>query len=331
MQLVQQNRREFVAALVGAALARPIVARAQPTEQLARIGFLGAVAAGEYGNLLDALRQGLRDLGYAEGKNIVIEYRWADGKYERLPELAAELVRLDVSVIVTHGTPGSLAAKQATTTVPIVMAISGDAVATGLVKSIQRPGGNITGSTFYFPELNAKRVELLKEAIPLIRRVGALVNPENSAYIPALTAMEATAKSLQMEIYPFAVSEPGQLASAFSMMAERQIEAVAVVDDRVLIVNGQSIAKLANSRGLPVIGGTEIIEGGGLMAYAVDFAPMYRRAAGFVDKILKGARPADLPVEQATKFELMVNLKTAKALGITIPVSILLRADVVIE
>jgi putative ABC transport system substrate-binding protein len=325
------RRREFVFTLGGAAAAWPFAARAQQPTKVSTIGFLGTVAAGEYGNLLDALRQGLRDLGYVEGKNIVIEYPWAEGKYDRLPELAAELVRLGVSIIVTHGTPGSLAAKRATATIPIVMAITGDAVATGLVQSIARPGANITGSTFFFPELNAKRLELLKEAIPHIRRVGVLVNPDNSAHAPALTAMEAAAKSLQVEIHPFAVREPGQLAGAFSAMAERRMEAVEVVDDRMLYASGTTIANLAITHGLPVIGSRDIIDGGGLMAYAVDFAPMYRRAASFVDKILKGATPAELPIEQATKFEFVVNLKTAMALGIVIPLSILLRADEVIE
>ena len=206
------------------------------------------------------------------------------GQYDRLPELAAELVRLEVSAIVTHGTPGSLAAKRATTTIPIVMAISGDAVATGLVQSIARPGENITGSTFFFPELNAKRLDLLKEAVPRIRRVGVLVNPDNPSYLPALKAMEAAAKSLQLEIHPFEVKEPAQFTGAFSVMAERRMDAVAVVDDRMLIAGGTTIANLAVARGLPVIGGRDIIAGGGLMAYAVDFAPMYRRAATFVDK-----------------------------------------------
>ena len=324
------RRREFIT-LLGGAAAAPLAARAQQPAKVPTIGFLGAVAAGEYGNLLDALRQGLRDLGYVEGKNIVIEYRWAEGKYDRLPELAAELVRLGVNIIVTHGTPGSLAAKRATATIPIVMAIGGDAVATGLVQSIARPGGNITGSTFFFPELNVKRLELLKEAIPHIHRVGVLVNPDNSAHAPALTAMEAAAKSLQVEIHPFAVREPGHLAAAFSAMTERRMEAVEVVDDRFLIASGTTIANLAITHRLPVIGGREIIEGDGLMAYGVDFAPMYRRAASFVDKILKGATPAELPVEQAAKFEFVVNLKTAKALGIVIPLSILLRADEVME
>jgi putative tryptophan/tyrosine transport system substrate-binding protein len=317
--------------LGGAAVTWPIGVRAQPPPQVFRIGFLGAVRSDEYGNLLDTFRQSLRDLGYVEGKNLVIEYRWAEGKYEHLPELAADLVRVGVSVIVTHGTPGSLAAKRATRAVPIVMAISGDAVATGLVQSITRPGENITGSTFFFPELNAKRLEFLKEAMPRIRRVAVLVNPDNSAHIPAIEVMKGTARSLQLEIHPFSTKYPSELAAVFADMALRRMEAVEVVDDRMLIVNGPTIAKLAISHNLPVIAGREIIEDGGLMAYAVDFAPMYHRAANFVDKILKGARPGDLPVEQATKFELVVNLKTAKALGINIPLSILLRADEVIE
>ncbi|HEU4350392.1 MAG TPA: ABC transporter substrate-binding protein [Burkholderiales bacterium] len=325
------KRRQFVTLIGSAAVAWPIVARAEQPAKVTRIGFLGAVSAEDLRIHLDALREGLRDLGHVEGKNLIIEYRWAEGKYDRLPKLAAELVRLDVSIIVTHGTPGSLAAKRATATVPIVMAISGDAVATGLIQSIARPGGNVTGSTFFFPELNAKRVDLLKEAIPPIRLIGVLVNPNNASHVPALRAMEATARSLQLEIHPFPAKEPGQFAGAFSAMVERRVEAVAVVDDRMLIAGGRTIAKLAMTRRLPIIGGRELIEGDGLMAYGVDFVPMYRRAATFVDKILKGAKPADLPVEQAAKFELVVNLRAARALGINMPLSILLRADQVIE
>jgi putative ABC transport system substrate-binding protein len=330
MRFHQVRRREFLTVLFGI-VAWPLPARAQEPEKVARIGFLGAISAGDLGKHLDALRQGLRDLGYAEGKDIVIEYRWAEGKYEHLPELAAELVRLDVRVIVTHGTPGSLAAKRATTTVPIVMAI-GDAVATGLVQSIARPGANVTGSTFFFPELNAKRLELIKEAVPHIRRVGVLLNPDNLSHAPALKAMEEAAKSLRLEIHPFAVTDPGQFASAFSTMIEKQMEAVEVVDDRMLYANGKTIANLAISKRLPIIGGRDLMEGDGLMiAYGVDFIPMYRRAATFVDKILKGAKPADLPIEQATKFELVINLKAAKALGLIIPLTLLARADEVIE
>jgi putative ABC transport system substrate-binding protein len=328
---IHLRRREFIFRLGGAAAAWPLAARAQEPTKVARIGFLGATSAGDLEKHLDALRKGLRDLGYIEGKDIVIEYRWAEGKYERLPELAAELLRLDASVIVTHGTPGSLAAKRATTTVPIVMAITGDAVAIGLVERIARPGTNITGSTFFFPELNAKRLELIKEAVPRIRRVGILLNSDNLSHVPALTAMEAAAKSLRLEVHPFAVTEPGQLANAFSAMVAKEIEAVGVVDDRILIANGTTIANLAIAKRLPVIGGREFMEGGGLIAYDVDFVPMYRRAATFVDKILKGAKPADLPIEQATKFDLVINLKTAQALGLEVPPTLLARADEVIE
>jgi putative tryptophan/tyrosine transport system substrate-binding protein len=330
MRFHQVRRREFLAVLFGL-VAWPLPARAQEPEKVARIGFLGAISAGDLAQHLDALLQGLRDLGYAEGKDIVIEYRWAEGKYEHLPELAAELVRLDVRVIVTHGTPGSLAAKRATTTVPIVMAITGDAVATGLVQSIARPGANITGSTFFFPELNAKRLELIKEAVPHIRRVGVLLNPDNLSHAPALKAMEEAAKSLRLEIHPFAVTDPGQFDSAFLAMIEKQMEAIEVVDDRMLYANGKTIANLAISKRLPVIGGRDLMEGDGLIAYGVDFIPMYRRAATFVDKILKGAKPADLPIEQATKFELVINLKAAKALGLIIPPTLLVRADEIIE
>jgi putative ABC transport system substrate-binding protein len=319
-------------ALIGGAVVWPLVADAQqPADEVHRIGLLGAVTAASYASQLEALRQGLRELGYVEGQNVVIEYRWAEGKYDRLPELAAELVRLKVNLIVTHGTPGSRAAKEATTTIPIVMAPSGDAVASGLVQSIARPGGNITGLTTFFPELNAKRLELVKEAVPLISRVGILLNADNPAKEPVLRAMEVTARSLKLELHQFEVRGPNDFVSAFSAMAERRVEAVEVIDDAMLIANAPRIADIAKKTSLPAIGFKEFVEGGGLMAYAVNYPVIWRRAATFVDKILKGANPADLPVEQATKFELIVNLKTARALGIDIPPSILLRADEVIE
>jgi putative ABC transport system substrate-binding protein len=322
----------FIVALILGLFAVPLAAGAQQrADKVHRIGFLGAVTAASYASQVEALRQGLRDLGYVEGQNLLIEYRWAEGQYDRLPELAAELVRLNVSLIVTHGTPGSRAAKQATATVPIVMTVSGDAVATGLVQSIARPGANITGLTYFFPELNAKRLELLKEAVAHIGRVGVLLNPDNPANGPVLKAMESAAGSLRLELHQFEVSGPDEFASAFSAMAERRVEAVEIIDDAMLIANAPRIADFATKSRLPAIGFREFVEGGGLMAYAVDFPAIWRRAAIFVDKILKGAKPADLPVEQATKFELVVNLKTAKALGITIPPSILARADEVIE
>jgi putative ABC transport system substrate-binding protein len=326
------RRREFIALVGGAAVAWPLAANAQqPADKVHRIGFLGSVTAAGYARQLEALRQGLRDLGYVEGHNIVIESRWAEGNYQRLPELAAELVRLKVNLIVTHGTPGSRAAKEATSTVPIVMAVSGDAVATGLVQSIARPGGNITGLTFFFPELNAKRLELVKEAVPRISRVGVMLNPGNPANGPVLKVMESAAGSLKLELHRFEVRGADEFENAFSAMAERGVEAVEIIDDAMLIANAPRIADFATKSRLPAIGFKEFVEGGGLMAYAVDFPVIWRRAAIFVDKILKGANPADLPVEPATKFELIINLKTAKALGLTIPPSILARADEVIE
>jgi putative ABC transport system substrate-binding protein len=322
----------LIVTLVFALIAVPLAADAQqPADKVHRIGFLGSATSAGYARQLEALRQGLRDLGYVEGKNFVIDYRWAEGKYDRLPELAAELVRLKVDLIVTHGTPGSRAAKQATSTIPIVMAVSGDAVATGLVQSIARPGENITGATFFYPELNAKRLELVKEAVPHINRVGVLLNPDNPASLLAFKAMEVAARSLKLELHRFPVRGADEFENAFSAMAERQVEAVQIVEEPVPIANAARIANLAMKSRLPAIGFKEFVESGGLMAYAVDFRDMFRRAAIFVDKILKGAKPADLPVEQATKFELVINLKTAKALGITIPPSILARADEVIE
>jgi ABC-type uncharacterized transport system substrate-binding protein len=316
-----------IALIISIVVAASVPANAQePVNKVHRIGFLGAVTAAGYAGQLEALRQGLNDLGYMEGKNLVIEYRWAEGKYDRLPELAAELVRLDVSLIITHGAPGSRAAKQVTTAVPIVMAVSGDAVATGLVHSIARPGGNITGSTFFFPELNAKRLEIIKEVVPSIRRMGILLNPDNPGHVAAFEAMDGGARSLKLELHRFE-----EIANAFSVMSEKQVEAVTLIDDGMLIANAPRIADLATITKLPAIGFKEFVESGGLMAYTVDFRDMFRRAASFVDKILKGAKPADLPVEQATKFELVINLKTAKALGITIPPTLLARADEVIE
>jgi putative tryptophan/tyrosine transport system substrate-binding protein len=307
----------------------PLAANAQlPADKVHRIGLLGSVTAAGYARQLEALRQGLRELGYVEGKNLVIEYRWAEGKYDRLVELAAELVRLKVNLIITHGTPGSRAAKEATSTIPIVIAATGDA--TGLVQSLARPGGNITGQTTFFRELNAKRLELLKEAVPHISRVGVLLNP-NPAILLGFKAMEVAATSLKLELHRFEVRGPDEFASAFSAMAERRVEAVEIMEDAMLFANASRIADLATKSRLPAIGFKEFVEGGGLMAYAVDHLALWRRAAIFVDKILKGANPADLPVEQATKFELVINLKTANALGITIPPHLLARADEVIE
>ncbi len=280
---------------------------------------------------MDALRAGLRDAGYVEGKNIVIEFRWAEGKYDRLPELAAELVRLKVDVIVTHATVGTRAAKQATTTIPIVMAASGDPVAAGLVASLARPSGNITGSAFFNLELGAKRLELLKEFFPRTKRVAVLVHLDSSTNGLQLDAMGPIAKLLKVELLKFAVRAPSEIESAFTAMVKKRVDAVVINEEPMLIANAKGIADLAAKQRLPSIGFKEIAEAGGLMAYGVNILEMYRRAAVFIDKILKGAKPGDLPIEQATRFELAINRKTAKALGVIIPQLFLQRADRVIE
>jgi len=309
----------------------PLAGEAQQTGKVHRIGFLGQTSASAQAIGVEALRAGLRDFGYVEGKNIVIEFRWAEGKYDRLPDLAAELVRLKVDVLVTGGTAGISAVKHATTTIPVVMTSSGDAVASGLVASLARPGGNITGSTFFVPELMAKRVELLKEALPRTRRVAALVNADDPSHVPVLKAMETTARSLTVELQKFAVRGPHDFEGAFSAMAKSRVDAVVVQEDSLLTANNKGITDLAVTKRLLSAGSTRFAEFGGQIGYGPSGRDMARRAAYFVDKILKGANPADLPVERPTKFELVVNLKAAKALGLTIPQTLLLRADQVIE
>jgi putative ABC transport system substrate-binding protein len=319
-------------ALAAVAFGAPLAAFAQQKGKVWRIGFLGATSASGLAGRVEALRAGLRDLGYVEGKNIVIEYRWAEDKYDRLPELAADLVHLKVDVIVTHGNSGIIAAKNATSTLPIVMAASPDPVAMGLVASLARPGGNVTGMSGIAPETIAKRLELLVDAFPRTKQVAVLFHPDNPGYIRLVVpAMEVAAKSLKLELQQFAVRGPGDLDNAFAAMAKIRVDAVVTTDDPVLVANFGAIAKLAAKMRLPSIGLPEFAEAGGLMAYGADRLELFRRAAYFVDRILKGAKPADLPVEQATRFETVVNLKTAKALGITIPQSFLLRTDRVIE
>ena len=326
------NRRKLLVALGAGALAAPLTSFAQQKGKVWRIGFLGAASASGFASGVEALRAGLRDLGYVEGKNLVIEFRSAEGYYERLLQLAAELVRLKVDVIVTHGAPGILAAKSATTTIPIVMASGGDPVAIGLIASLARPGGNVTGMTGINPETAAKRLELLKDAFPRTRQVAVLLNPDNPiAMRVTFPAMEAAAKSLKLELQQFPVRGPGDIDSAFAAMAKRRVDAVVSTDDGVLVANFGAIAKLAAKMRLPSIGLPEFAEAGGLMAYGADRRELFRRAAYFVDRILKGAKPADLPVEQATRFETVLNQKTAKALGIQFPQAVLARADRVIE
>ena len=327
--MIDMKRREFITLLGGTAVAWPLAARAQQGK-VARIGFLGATSAsGE--SRVEAFRLGLRDLGYVDGKNIVIEFRWAEQKYDRLPELAAELLRLNVDVLVTYGTPGTLVAKRATTTIPIVMVHSGDAVAAGIVASLARPGGNLTGMTYFLPELMAKRIEMLKEVIPRISQVAIPVKPDNPFFDTALRALAIPAKSLNIRLQQFEVRGPNDFTDAFAAMAKSGVDAVVILEDAVFVSNARAVADLAAMQRLPSAGFNELAEAGGLIGYGVNFLEMYRRAAIFVDKALKGAKPADIPVEQATKFELVINLKSARALGLDIPPTLLARADEVIE
>jgi putative ABC transport system substrate-binding protein len=325
------KRRELIRLLGSAAATWPLAARALQPTKVARIGFLGSTFASPWASRVEAFRAGLRNLGYVEGKNIVIEFRWAEEKYDRLADLAAELVRLKVDVIVTYGTPGSLVAKRATTAVPIVMVHSGDAVAAGIVASLARPGGNLTGMTYFLPELVAKRIEMLKEVVPSISHVAIPVKPDNAFFGTALRALEAPAKFLNVKVQQFDVRRANDFADAFAAMAKNGVDAVVILEDAVFVSNARSIADLAAQQRLPSGGFNEFAKAGGLIGYAVDFIEMYRRAAVFVDKILKGVKPADIPVEQATKFEIVVNLKTARALGLDVPPTLLVRADEVIE
>ena len=324
------TRRNVLIVLGAGALSAVWPAYAQQKGKIWRVGFLGTVSAASFGfpDRIEALRVGLRELGYVEGKNLALEFRWAENKHERLPELAAELVRLKVDVIVTHGT-GTGVAKNVTTTIPIVMALSGDPVATGLVASLARPGGNVTGMTGINPEVAAKRLELVMDAFPRTRNVAVLMNADSPK--STFQAMEVAAASLKLNLHPFEVRRPGDLDSAFAAMAKKRVDAIVTIDDGMLTANSGAIAKLAAKMRVPAVGLTEFAEAGGLMAYGPNRRDMFRRSAYFVDRILKGAKPADLPVEQATRFETVLNLKTAKALGLQFPQSVLARADTVIE
>jgi putative ABC transport system substrate-binding protein len=314
-------------------LAAPLVAEAQ--QKIPRIGFLG-LNPGANPHLIEAFRQGLRDLGYVEGRNVVIEYRSAEGKLERLPALAAELVALKVDVLVTGGgTPTALAAKQATKTLPIVFTSAADPVTDGLVTSLARPGGNITGSSNFTPELVGKCLEHLKQAVPGASRAAVLWQPRASAERTdrdMLKAADVAARALGVRLQFAEAREPADIDKAFSDMTRARADALTVWGNAMLVGERRRLVNLAAKHRLPAVYSLrEFVDAGGLMAYGPELADLFRRAATYVNKILKGAKPADLPVEQPTKFELVINLKTAKALGLTIPPSLLGRADAVIQ
>jgi putative ABC transport system substrate-binding protein len=313
-------------------LAVPLGAPAQQPGKLYRIGMLETIAASLNSVNLQAFHQELKVLGYVEGQNLAVDYRSADGRAERFPELAAELVRLRVDLIVTRGTPAAIAAKKATGTIPIVMAASGDPIGTGLVPSLARPGGNVTGLSSLTPEMAGKRLELLRAAFPTFSRVALLWNPSNPAATNAWREAEAAARALGVMQSSLEVRKTADIGPAFEAARKEGANVLVVVQDALTQNHHRQIVDLAKRHRLPdVYASREFVEAGGLMSYGPSYPDLYRRAAIYIDKIFKGVRPGDLPVEQPTKFELAINLKTAKALGLTIPPSVLLRADSVIE
>jgi putative ABC transport system substrate-binding protein len=325
------RRRAFLAGLggVGIALrARPAGAR---TGGPRRIGVLIPAERKGYEKRLDAFRGGLRELGYVEGKNIAFEYRSSEGRYERLTGLAAELSALPVDIIVTSGTPAAQAAKRATTTIPIVVAAIADPVVTGIVPNLARPGGNLTGLMFLVAELNAKRLEILKQALPRMKKAATLMNADNESTAPVQLEMDRAAAILGVEVTRVDVRAPDDFEGAFDTMLSRRAEAVVIVEDAMLNVNAARLGALASARRLPSIGLDDVATGGGLLAYGVNQLDMFRRAASYVDRIFKGARAGDLPIERSSMFEMVLNLRAAKQLGVAVSSTLRLRADRVIE
>jgi putative ABC transport system substrate-binding protein len=328
------HRRRFLLILLAGAFAGPLAAEAQTGGRIYRLGFLGQTSAPDLARQTSALRQGLRALGYEEGSNLVIEYRWAERKLDRLPALASELVGLKVDAIVTHGSAGSRAAKEASATIPIVVAVVGYPVENGIVGSLSRPGGNVTGLVLQEFETTVKWLQLLKQVLPTASQVGWLDVPgierPDAAEVSRQKEDDA-GRSLGLLIHRVTVQEPNDLVQAFNTLEQQGVRAVIVPNTSLLNPHAAQIASLAIRHRLPAFGSPLFARAGGLLAYGPDGADLYRRAAGYVDRIFKGAQPADLPMEGPTKFELVINLKTAKALGLTIPPSLLARADQVIE
>jgi putative tryptophan/tyrosine transport system substrate-binding protein len=328
------NRRTFLCGLTLGALAAPVAVEAQQTGKVARVGYINPGDASDPVRLrrFDAFREGLRDLGYVEGRNVAIESRWAEGKDDRYQTLAADLVRLNVDVIVTLGGAATKATQEVTKRIPIVMSLVNDPVGSGLVSNLARPSGNVTGTSLMASDLVGKQLGVLKEIVPNVSRVAVLRQPGNPASAAQLREAEAAARVLGMRLQTFEARNPQEIDGAFAAMAREGAAALVVLTDSIFTNQRRQIAELASKGRLPaVFGNSEHVVAGGLVGYSASFLDLERRAATYVDKILKGAKPADLPVEQPTKFELVINLKTAKALGLTIPQSILGRADEIIQ
>ena len=322
------KRRNFITLLGGAAAAWPLAAHAQQGKKIPRIGVLWPNPPATF----DFLQQGLKDFGYVEGRNIAFEFRWAEGALDKLPEMAAELVRLQVDVIVTLAPQATLAAKQATQTIPIVFVAMGDPVASRVVSSLARPDANVTGTTRMISEMSAKHVELLKEAVPSLRKLAVLWNPTNSSHRPAMQAVDATARALSLQVQPLEVRAVAEFDGSFDAIVRDKADGLLFIADPVFFIQLRRMADFVGANRLPAICNfTEFPKLGGLMGYAPSLPDEFRHAAGHIDKILKGAKPADLPVEQPTRFQLVINLKSAKALGLDVPPMLLATADEVIE
>ena len=328
------TRRALVAALALGALGVPLLGRAQDgrSRKVARIGRLSPLSAEADAHNLDAFRRGLRDLGWVEGETFTLESRFADGHSDRLPRLAAELVRLPVDLILTGSSPGALAAKHATSTIPIVMITTSDPVGDGIVASLARPGGNVTGMTALSQALNTKRLELIKETVPGVTRVGVLVSPTSLYTARFLKERDAAARALGLELRMVEAADAATLDTALTSARNDRVGAMLVQTNALFITHRRRIVDLLARLRLPAVyGELDFVDVGGLMFYGASFDTLYREIAIYADKILKGAKPADLPVEQPTKVELVVNVKAARALGLTIPPSVLVRADQVVE
>ena len=322
----------IAAALALLLLAAPVRSEAQPAGKIPRLGLLVPETPSAVAPFIDAFRRGLRELGYVEGQNITIEYRWAEGQIGRFPDLAAELVRLKVDIIVAVSTPGALAAKRATTQTPIVMTAVGDPVGMGLVGNLARPEGNITGTSRMGQEASGKVLELLKELVPRLSTVAVLLNPRSQANPPMLREVQIAAKALGVKVHAAEASSADELEKAFETVTKRRPDGLLAFLDGLFIIHRKRIVEFARSNRLPAMYRLrQFVDDGGLASYGPSLSDAYHRAAYYVDRIFKGAKPSDLPVEQPTKIELVINLKTAKALGLTIPQTLLLRADKVIE
>jgi putative ABC transport system substrate-binding protein len=327
------TRRTFLCGLTLGMLSAPLAVEARQQGKVYRVGILGVKASDPVeGHRLQALRLGLRERGWIEGENILLEHRWTEGDSARLPELVAELVRLKVDVILARSSIFVQAAKEATSSIPIVFVLHADPVGTGDVASLARPGGNITGLAILQTDLGPKQLELLSSIVPVAKRIAVLWDPNTPSHTPGLKALEEAARTLRVQLQTVGARTGPELESVFSVMARERTQAVLVLASAAFTAERHRLAELAMRSRLPAMFGVkEHAEAGGLMSYAADFSDLFRRSAVYVDKLLKGAKPADLPVEQATKFELVINMKTAKALGLTIPPPLLLRADQVIE